>query len=223
LAQAFNHGIPITLIAGAGLASQSAPTALVVVDNASPIRSPKELSGKIFAVDALKSITELAPRAWIDASGGDSSTVKFLEVPFGDMAAAIAQHRVDAALLPEPFLTRSLGTVRAIGDPYPSVSKQFLIGAFFTTTAYAKAHPDNIKRFVAAIRQTAVWANKNHVQSAAILAKYTKIDPATLGAMRRSSYSETLTPELLQPVIDLLSKYKIVDTNFNAKSMIYSE
>jgi NitT/TauT family transport system substrate-binding protein len=223
LAQAFNHGVPITLIAGAGLATQTSPTALVVVDASSPVRTAKDLSGKTFAVDALKSITELAPRAWIDKNGGDSSAVKFLEMPFGEMAVALAQHRVDAALLPEPFLTRAQATVRSIGDAYPAVAKQFLIGAFFTTTTWAKAHPDLLKRFVAAIHETAPWANRNRAQTAAILAKNSKIDAATLGAMRRVMYAETLAPDVVQPVIDIAAKYHVIDSDFAAKSMIYAE
>jgi ABC-type nitrate/sulfonate/bicarbonate transport system substrate-binding protein len=222
LAQAIARGAPIRLIAGAGLASEDAPTAQMVVDKSSPLTSAKDLNGKIIAVDGLRTISEFTPRAWMDKNGGDSSTVKFIEVPFPEIAAALATHRVDAALLPEPFLTRAKATVTIIGDPYQSIAKQFLIGAYFTSTAWAQAHPDLVKRFQEAIHETAIWANKNHPQTAAILAKYSKIDPATLTSMGRVKYAETITPAMLQPAIDVSYKYHAVDSDFPAKTMILS-
>lgn len=222
LEQAFSHGAPITLIAGAGLAAQDAPTALIVVDKSSPIRTGKDLDGKVFGTDGLKTISEFAPRNWVDARGGDSSTVKFTELTFGDSLAALQTHRVDAVMLPEPFLTEDLSSVTVIGDAYATIAKQFLIGAWFTSTAWAQAHPDLVRRFAEVMRESAVWANANHADSATILAKNSRIDPGILGKMHRVRYATTLTPPLVQPTIDVLSKYHAIDAPFPASRMIYA-
>jgi ABC-type nitrate/sulfonate/bicarbonate transport system substrate-binding protein len=222
LVQAYNRGVPIKLIAGAGVAAPNASPALLVVDKSSPIRTAKQLNGKTFGVDGVKTLSEFAPRIWMDKNGGDSTTVKFLELPFGEIGPALAQHRIDAAMLPEPFLTKNEATITGIADPFPSIAKEMLIGAYFTSVSWADAHPDLVRQFSAALRDAALWANGNHAESAAILAKYAKIDAKTVVSMRRVGFAEAVTPELVQPTIDVAYKYHVIASDFPASEMIYS-
>jgi NitT/TauT family transport system substrate-binding protein len=143
----------------------------------------------------------------MDQNGGDSSTVKFIEIPFPAMPAALEARRIDAAFIAEPFLTVALKTGRVLAYGYDSIAKHFLFGAFFTTPQWAQDHPDVVSRFAVAIRETAAWANKNPVKSGEILAKYTKIDPAVIASMTRARFAEQLTPALMQPLIDVSAKY----------------
>ena len=63
------------------------------------------------------------------------------------------------------------------------------------------------RRFLAAMHETAQWANANPDKSAEILAKYTKLDPALVRASYRAKFGETLTPAAIQPTIDLSAHY----------------
>jgi NitT/TauT family transport system substrate-binding protein len=120
-----------------------------------------------------------------------------------------------------PSLSAAKHTMRVAGDPFTAISPDFLIGAWFTSTSWAQAHPDLVKRFQAVMRETAAWANAHPAQSAQILAKYTKISPALLRTMARASYSPDVDPRQIQPVIDAAAKYGIIDGGFPAASMIY--
>jgi NitT/TauT family transport system substrate-binding protein len=222
LAIAFQHGVPITLIAPASVYNTKAPTTVCSVASASPIKSAKDLNGKIFATNGLKNIGEFAPRAWIDRNGGDSSTVKFVEMPFPDMAAALAAGRIDAAVLAEPTATVAKTQLRFLSKCYDGVGNDYLLGAWFVTTAWANAHPDLVKKFQQAMRDTAVWANANHRATAAILATEAKIDPEIALRMNRAPYSERLDPAQIQPVIDVAAKYGALPAPFPAASLIYS-
>jgi hypothetical protein len=62
-------------------------------------------------------------------------------------------------------------------------------------------------RFAGAIRRTAIWANAHQKDSAAILLKYLKIDPAIVARMHRVPYAVTLDTRLIQPPIDTAAKY----------------
>ena len=86
--------------------------------------------------------------------------------------------RIDAGVTAEPDLTDAVasGTARILTPVYNAVAPTFIIGAWFTTTAWAKAHPDLLERYVAAITEAGAWANKNQPASAKILEKYTKIE-----------------------------------------------
>jgi NitT/TauT family transport system substrate-binding protein len=76
----------------------------IVVPQSSTAQQAKDLNGKILASNGLHSFGEEAGKAWIDRNGGDSSTLKYVEMPFPAMAGAIEAGRVDAVVVVEPFL-----------------------------------------------------------------------------------------------------------------------
>ncbi|HEY5340590.1 MAG TPA: ABC transporter substrate-binding protein [Candidatus Aquilonibacter sp.] len=221
LAIAFKKGVPITLIAPAGMYSSKAPTTTCVVALNSPIKSAKDLNGKVFATNGLKNIGEFGPRAWIDKNGGDSATVKFVEMPFPDMAGALTQGRIDAAVMAEPTMTESKGQTRFLSNCYDGIGSNYLIGAYFATTSWTAAHPDLVRKFQAAIRETAIWANKNPQASAAILARVSKMNPDIAAKMYRAVYPERLEASAIQPVIDVTAKYGALPASFPATEMMY--
>jgi NitT/TauT family transport system substrate-binding protein len=167
-------------------------------------------------------VTEFAPRAWIDKNGGDSSGMKFIELTFSEMPTALAQGRIDAALMAEPSLTEYKSQVRVLGKCYDGIARNFVIAAYFTTTSWAQAHPELVRNFQDALRRTAAWANKNHAKSEAILAANTKIDPDVLRTMTRSDYPERLNAAELQPLIDATAKYGGIPSSFPASELIYT-
>jgi NitT/TauT family transport system substrate-binding protein len=207
IASGFGRGVPFVVLAPAAIHDAAMPNNQLLVAAGSPIRTAKDLNGKIVAGSGLGTISGYAPRAWIEANGGDLASVKFVELPFPSMQPALDAGRIDAASIAEPFLNAAAKTDRVIASPYDAVAKTFLISAFFTNAAWAKDHPDVVNRFIAAMHDTAVWANANHAKSLEILLKYAKIDPALAGGMVRVKYGERLDTALMQPVINVAAKY----------------
>lgn len=220
ISSAFAHGIPFVVVAPAALHEATAPTNYLMVAANSPIHTAKDLSGKIVAGSGLGTISGYAPRAWIEANGGDVSAVKFVELPFPQMQPALDAGRVDAVAIAEPFLSIARKTDRILASPYDAVAKEFLISAFFTTSTWAKAHPDLLNRFVTAMHEAAVWGNANHAKSAEILLKYAKLNPDLVATMVRIHYGERLDPALMQPVINVAAKFGKFPP-FPADSLIY--
>ncbi len=203
------HSIPLVVIAPATdyIDPLTLKTAGVLVRPDSPIRTAKDLSGKTIASPALHSLGTTGASAWIDANGGDSSTVSYVEIPFPAQPAALAAGRVDGIFEVEPFFGTASKNNRVLFNGYSAISKHFLLNLFVTTPDWAKAHADLVSRFVSVIHETAVWANKNHDQSGALLAKYTNIPAEAIAGMVRSHYAEELTPAIMQPGIDASAKY----------------
>jgi NitT/TauT family transport system substrate-binding protein len=220
IASAFGRNVPFVVVAPAALHESTAPTSLLLVAANSPIHSAKDLNGKIVAGSGLGTISGYGPRAWIEANGGDFTSVKFIESPFPQMQPALDAGRVDAIAITEPFLTVARKTERVLGSTYDAIAKEFFISAFFTTSTWAKEHPDVLNRFITAIHEAAVWGNANHAKSAQILLKYTKIDPELAAGMTRIHYGERLTPALMQPVINVAAKYSKFAA-FPADELIY--
>jgi NitT/TauT family transport system substrate-binding protein len=222
LALAHQRGLDIVVIAPAGVYSSKEPTSAIVVKSSSPYHTAKDLNGKVIACNGLQNISQIGPEAWFDKNGGDVTSYKWTDMPFPDMIGALDTGRVDAALVAEPVLSDALAKGnRVIGNAYDGIAPSFLIGAWFTTGAWAKAHPDEVKRFQKAMFATAVWANQHRTESAAILNRATKI--VVQPTMKRTTYGEKLDPTLMQPLIDATAKYGTLKASFPAIDLVAPE
>jgi NitT/TauT family transport system substrate-binding protein len=222
LALAFSRGAPIACIAPTVYYRKDSSTSLLMVASDSPVRSARDLNGKTVAVNGLRNTPQLSTQAWIDANGGDSTTVKFAEISFFEMAGALLSRRVDAAFYAEPMLSEVRSQLRVLGDPYGAIGPQFITGAFFTTQAYATEHPDIVRRVAAVLRQTATWANAHPHDTAVILARVEKLDVDRVEKMARSRYAEQLEASDLQPPIDVAVKYGVLKAPLAASAMIWA-
>lgn len=219
ISSAHERGIPFVLVAPASLYVSKQPQSALMVAANSPIHTAKDLDGKTIAVNGLKTISQLGPEAWIDQNGGTLSTVKFIEMPFPAMADALTSGRVDAALISEPDLTDAKAHgVRVLNNVYDAIGKDFLIGTWFTTSAWAKAHPDLVAKYVAVMAKTARWANTHHAESAKILQEETQttVTPTTM----RVIFGETFNLDQIQHLIDACAKYGVIKASFPAADII---
>ena len=132
------------------------------VDKASPLKDPRDLSGKSIAVPSLGSLTTLAIEEWLLQNKADPAGVKYIELPFVQVAPALARGTVDAGYIGEPVLASTLGTAtRAFGNPYAALGPQVLICNWVTTRDWLAGNRDLARRFVAAMTETARWANEH--------------------------------------------------------------
>ena len=182
------------------------------------------MNGKTLGAAGLNTIAEYLPRAWIDKNGGDSSTVKFVEMPFPVTADALAAGRIDAAYMVEPFVEtiaelKRIAKIMTMGDDAISPS-EYLATGWFTTADWARAHPDAVTRFQRALGAAAAWANANPDKVAPIVAKYFKVDPALVAQARKPYYPDKMVPAQIQPWIDITAKYEKFPA-FRAADLIY--
>ena len=224
LANAHARGLPITILFPANLHVHDAPTAgLLSVKKTSPIAGAKDLNGKVMAVIGLNIIADIAARLWIDKNGGDSKTVKSVELPFPEMKAALEAERIDAAVLDttgDPLLGKPGDTIRLVASTFDAVAPRFAPSVWFTTTDWVTKHPIQAKAFVTAMRRTATWANSHHRESAEILSKYVHLTPAQIGEFTRVTYGDRLAPDLIQPNIDVAAKYGVIKAAFPAADIL---
>ena len=220
------RGLPITMLFPANLHSKDAPTAgLLSVSKTSPIANAKDMNGKTVAVTGINNISDIAVREWVDKNGGDSKTVKSIELPLPEMKAAIEAGRIDAGNLDttsDPLLNKPGDTLRFLASTFDAVSPRFAPSVWFSTNDWVAKHPAAAKAFVAGMREAAVWAATHHRESADILSKYTHVSPAQINLVTRVTYGEHLTPDLIQPNMDVAVKYGVLKAAFPITDMISS-
>jgi NitT/TauT family transport system substrate-binding protein len=210
--QARDKGLPLKIVAAQAVYRAGEASTALVVSTSSSVRSARDLSGKIVAVNALGGSPHIAVQMWIDKNGGDSKAVRFTEMAFPAMPAALAANRADAAMIAEPALTAALEQGRILGDAYGALGRLWLSDAIIATESWLAANADEAKRFAQALHAAGTWANHNRDKTAPISAKLLNIDPAVVRTMRRAVFSEHTTPALIQPVIDAGTTYHALTT-----------
>ena len=209
LAIAREKGIPLTIIAPAAIYSSAEPTSGIIVLRSSPLRTAADLNGKTISTRDLSNMSYYGGIAWIDKNGGDSRTVHWIEGNDATAIAAMQQGRIDAASVSEPALDAAIhGEGRLFAPVYDAIGDTFLIGAYFTTQAYARDHPDVVKKVANAIVASGKWANANRAASGKVLAKYAGV--AIPPGYTRVAYAERLRPADAQPVLDVLATYGVL-------------
>ncbi|MGA2391962.1 MAG: ABC transporter substrate-binding protein, partial [Candidatus Lustribacter sp.] len=222
LAAAYKRGLPVVIIGAGGIHTPGSLATQLMVRKDSPLHTAADLTGKIIGCTGLDNVGQFGPELWIDQNGGQSSTVKFIEVPLPALPAALQQGRVDAAWLAEPFIHAAEPFARTFALCFDAVAPTWMLGGWFTTPAWASAHRDAVAAFRAVMSKTATWANANQAQSAVILAKYANLDPNLLKNMHRIAYGTRPEAAQLQPVIDLAARYGAIAAPFPAQQLMYS-
>jgi len=222
LITAHARGVPLTIVAPAGIWDAKAPTIGLVVKPDGPVKSAADLNGLTVAVSSINDQYTIATKAWIDAHGGDSSTIKLLEIPLSAVAAAIAQGRVDAGSLETPHLQSAIdaGQVRLLAHPFDALGARWLFSAWFTSQDQLAKNPKIVDAFARALRDATVYTNAHHAETVPLIAKLTSLDPDEIAKMTRTNCGIALDPRDIQPLIDGAAKYKVIPAAFDARELI---
>ncbi|WP_213454127.1 ABC transporter substrate-binding protein [Rhizomonospora bruguierae] len=173
--------VPIKVVAN-GVASTGkagADFGGVAVKDDSPIKTAKDLAGKKVAVNTLKNIGDTTVRESVRKAGGDPSGIQFVEMPFPNMPAAVANGQVDAAWVVEPSLSEITGAGgRVVAWNYVDPAPDLTVAVYFTSTKLLADDPDLVKRFTEAMNESLAYADAHPDEVRAVLGEYTEIDPA---------------------------------------------
>ena len=212
IATAIARGIPLTMLAPAALYSLKDANANLVVAKDSPFKTPKDLVGATFGVSSLNDFNQLSLLAYLDTNNVARDSVKFVELTFSQVGAALARGTIQAAILTEPFKSDAVraGQIRDFGDTYLTIQPEIAPIFWFTTKAWIQKNPDVAKRLVAAIYATARWANTHYKESGEILAKVAKLDPAQVATMKRLYFATSNDKKYTEHTLALASQYNML-------------
>jgi NitT/TauT family transport system substrate-binding protein len=221
-ANAHVRGLPFSMISPGGMYSTTAPTTVLAVGKNSPLKTARDLNGKTVGLSTLKDLQQASVMKWTDANGGDSSTLRFIEIPVPEMGPALAAGRVDAATILEPSYTYAKSDIRVLGKCYDAIATRLMICTHFGSNDWLAKNSGTVTAFVHAMRKAADWTNKNPRASAAILAGLTKIPVDVVDRMNRVSFGEVLDVATIQPVIDATAEYKFLPKTFPVSEMLWT-
>jgi NitT/TauT family transport system substrate-binding protein len=215
--------LPVTIISQGVLGGKTEEEAwadlLVLKDG--PIKEPKDLEGKTIAVNTLKNICEVTIRASLADMGVDDSTLKFTEVPFPDMNAALEAGRVDGACVVEPFVSQGkAGKARGIDPFYVNTAPDLTVATYFTSKQYAEENADVVDRFVTAMEQSLEYAQSNPDAVREILGEYTQIPPEVAANIKLPQWRKDITLPTVERLSQLSLEYGLIESEPDLNELI---
>jgi NitT/TauT family transport system substrate-binding protein len=177
-----SRGLPLKVVAN-GVASTGKDKAdysgIVTKDDA--IKTAADLEGKQVSVNTLKNIGDSTIRASVRKAGGDPSSIKFVELAFPDMPAALDAGRVDAVWVVEPFLSATLAAGgHLVASNYVDTAPDLTVALYFTSQQLIKDDPDLVGKFTEAMNESLAYADAHPDEARQVLTSYTQIDEAVI-------------------------------------------
>jgi len=166
-----SNGEALRVVAGAASGG-----AALVVRNDSGINKPEDFHGKKVASPQLGNTQDVALRAWLKAHGlkpaDKGGDVQVIPLANADQLTMFLQKQLDAAWAPEPWATRLIHEGNAHlfldeRDLWPQ--RQFVITNLIVSTKFLNAHPDLVKKWLAAHVEITDWINGHPAEAKTIL------------------------------------------------------
>lgn len=134
----------------------------VIAKGDAGMTSAGDLVGKTVAINTLRSMGDLTIRELVRQDGADPDDVEFIELPFPDMPAALANDQVDAVWVPEPFMSSLLAEGNtAVTFPTAQAVPGMPTQLMFTSPKLLEEDPQLVEDMTAALEETLEFAEEN--------------------------------------------------------------
>ncbi|MGP3924328.1 ABC transporter substrate-binding protein [Streptomyces sp. 8N616] len=204
-----SKGVPLKAVASgnASTGKSGADFSGVAVKKNSPIKSAGDLAGHTVAVNTLQNIGDTTVRESVRKAGGNAKRIKFVELPFDQMPAALADGTVDAAWMVEPALSIAVSKgSRVVASNFVDTAPDLTVAAYFTSEKLIKENPDLVRRFKAAMTESLTYAAGHPGEVRKALATYTKIDPSLGKSLTLPVWPEKINRDSLATLAELGEK-----------------
>ena len=217
----FLKGVPFVLIGNGVLWETNNPWSLGLVAADSTIKTGADLNGKILCAAALHDLSAVAMKAWVDKNGGDSKTLKWVEIPNSAAGAAVAEHRVAACQLNEPQLAAAIesGKCKVLAPFLGAVASSYALTNYFARPDWARANRATVDKFIRVTYETAAYTNTHAAETAPMMAEVTKIPVEIISKMTRAHTATSSNPAMIQPAIEVAFKYGEITRSFPAREI----
>lgn len=188
----------------------------------SDLTSPAALKGKTIAVNATSGDGVLLTDAALAAYGVKSTQVTLTPMGFPDMAAALQQHRVDAAYASQPYVTemeQSFGAT-VVADLNQGSAQGMMLGGFTVTSAWASKYPHTAAAFTAAIDEASEIADTNLSADQKAFETYLKAPVKVADVMADGTYPTTVPLAKLTQLADLMLEFHELTSTFDASALL---
>lgn len=194
----------------------------VVVLPGSPVTSPAQLRGKVIGTNAIGNVGTLMMGSVLRQYGVPASAVHFTDIPFPEMGAALAAHRIDAAYMSDPFLVnaRQKYGVRTVFDCDQGATANLPISGYAVTDSWAKANPATTAAFLTALNKGQALAGRDRAAVNSALSAYIGIPEKIAAEAAIGTFPVgRVQAAPLQRLVSLMLRYRLLSRPVNVAAM----
>jgi NitT/TauT family transport system substrate-binding protein len=180
------------------------------------------LRGKRIGVNAPRNIGNVLIGSALLAQGLSLPQVKLVPVNFPDMTKALKDHQIDAAWLPEPFLSMAEEAIgaREILDLDEGTTAGFPIVGYAVTRAWEQRYPRTEAAFLTALEKGQELADTNRADVERAIESFLNVSGPTAAVMALPSYPLGVDRVRLQRVADAMLHFGLLKQPFSVGPMV---
>ncbi len=208
------EGLEFRFVSGASRATMTAPDAMaVLVRKGSGITTGRDLEGKRIASNTRNNIVWLRGMAWVDKTGGDWRRVTTVEVPFPQMADALAGGQIDAAVFSEPFVAGALAShgdrLERIGWPLSETAPGSSIAQYVAMKEDLDRNAEVFDRFARALHRGVDWvtARQGDLALLELIAGFSRVPLERLRQTALPAYPKGVTTAELTEIVTTMTRF----------------
>jgi NitT/TauT family transport system substrate-binding protein len=220
---AASKDLPVQIIAQGVLGGTTQDDAwdAVVVPKGSDVKSIEDLAGKTIAVNTLNNICGVTINASLEKEGVDINQIKYTEIPFPEMIAALEKDQVDGACVVEPFVSAGKGAgMKGIDPFYFNTAPNLTVATYFASKEYIAKNEAVVDRFVAAMKKSLEYAQAHPDEVRGVLTEYTEIPPEAAQKINLPQWGPDLTMDTIEELSSLSKKYGYLEEEPDLSELI---
>lgn len=184
----------------------------VVALGDSGIVGPADLAGKRVSVNSLGAAGDVTIMKAVEDAGGDPSTIEFVEVAFPDAQAQLDAGNIDAAWVPDPFMSIITGAGgNLVVHPYQATIPGLSVLTNITTQDLLDTDPELVADFSAAMAEALDWATDNEDAVRAAIATNLKIPAEAAAGITLPTFTFEITTSDLEDLAALAVEFGVLD------------
>lgn len=219
IANAIIHGFPLRIIATGAVYAGDPPPVQLFVGQGSTLNDPRAFENATVAVQTLNDTQSLGVLIWLQQHRLDTTKIKFIEMPFSTMAAALERGEVNAACILEPFASAHKDTLRAIPHVYDGLGRHWALTAWYAQRDWVDKHPALAKQFVGALYATARQVNADPAGIDALLSAYSKVPLDSVRATPKPIWAEAIERSNFEPQMQAAAEFKLISRPVSYREM----
>lgn len=193
----------------------------VVSAPGSDITRPADLAGKKVSVNSLGAAGDLTIMAAVEEDGGDPSAVEFVEVAFPDAKAQLEAGNIDAAWVPEPFVSMIVGAGGArVVDPYQAVLPGLPTLVIQTTGATVSEDPELVEAVREAFAEAFSWAEENDALVRQALVTEMSLPEEAAAGLPLPRFTTEVDRDVLQSLADLAVEHEFFESSPDLDALV---
>ena len=190
----------------------------------SGIKSVKDLAGKNVAEVQLTSLNSLAVEILAKKAGIDPTSIHQIAIPFPQMAAALAQGRVQAAVIVEPFTDTAVSEgATVLTHPNVDLFPNGTVTCLDAMNSYLTANPTVAAEFRAAMNESIAYSQTHEAVVKETLVKGLSLTPAVAAKqILATNWNSALNTASFTMIENYMKQFGVITSEPPAANMVWN-